>query len=224
MRLIYNSVYDIGDFETCKLKEGYFKTYYAIIELKKDHYSTRDVGFFSKENEWYKKGYYVVPCYFDVKRWICGNKIIMHKRNFCDIFGRPWPHEPQDVDEKDWWKCIEFKKYWGILPEYDHMGYIEDVELYDDADEAINRAKELDILMKLNEKYIKVYNRLDRLEDEGDNLNDFLTKHPPHTKRQKLEYQIKEMTYENKSKTINKLYEDRKKLEDKIKLYTKYNT
>lgn len=224
MRLIYNSVYDIGDFETCELKEGYFKTYYAVIELIKDHYSTRYCGLMSQENEWYNKGYYVVPCYFDVKKWMCGDKIILYKRRFCDMFGRAWPHEPKDVDKKNWWKCAEFKKYWGMIPENSHIGYIEQFELYDDADEAINRAKELDILMKLNEKYDDIYNRLELRRKEKDKLKYFLKRYPPHTERQKLEYQIKEMTYKNKLKTVDKLHNDIKKLENKIKLYTKYNT
>jgi hypothetical protein len=245
MKLQYNSVNDIAVFpeisysnetdqiSSCdKLDEPYIKpeyankTYYCVYELKKDWYSTRDCGWMSKENKWYYKGYYVIPVYLAAYKWVCGNKIVMLPRKFCDIFGSEWPHEPQDVPREQWWIASKFKGYWGIIDCSYLSGYIEDVELYDNVNEAIERAKQLDQLMKINEEIAEITVKLERRKAEKDNLDDYFRHYSYRknhgTQRQQLEYQLKELTYERKMNMINKLYDKKKKLENKQIQYIAY--
>ena len=114
MLLKYDTVYDLADFsgkEAC-LKPEYFKTYYCIKCLREDWFSRLDCGLMSKENHLYKRGYYVIPCYLSAHKWICGDKIVLHKRDFCYMFGSLRESEPQDVKKEEWWIAAKFKRYW----------------------------------------------------------------------------------------------------------------
>lgn len=225
MRLRYNSSEDIAIFPIegdpyIKL-EYTNKTFYCVYCLKKDYYSTRDLGFCSPENKWYNKGYYVIPVYLKAYKWICGNKVVMIPRSFCDMLGRPWNYEPQDVPEKQWWISHDFKNYWSIAKtSLGYLnGYIEDVELYDDVNEAIQRAKELDELMILDEQFNDIVNKLELRRKERDNIVHYLNRYSYRktngTERQKLEYQLKELTYKRKLNIIDKLIDKKKKVECK---------
>ena len=232
MRLRFESVHDLavfpGDWKMPKtnaeanepcMKEEYKKTYYAVLELKKDYYYK---GF--NHNEWYNRGYYVIPVYLKAYRWMCGDKIVLIPREFCDLFGKPWPHEPQDVPRDKWWSAGDFKKYWGLAKTtLGYLsGYIEYYELYDDVDEAISRAKELDALMELNDKIDKVKSLISREEGYQDNLKWKIRGLHPTTKRKKLELEIANMTYEKRDQRLRNAYTKKKKLESKAIHYTRY--
>jgi hypothetical protein len=238
MILRYNSVNDLADFKNvlkypktdeecnkpCMREEYRDKTFYAVLELKKDYWSDAYCGIMSHENKWYKRGYYVIPVYLQAHRWICGDKIVLMPREFCDLFGKPWSREPQDVPRDKWWIAADFKRYWGLtkttlgyLPKY-----IENYELYDDVDEAISRAKELDTLMELNDKLDEVTSTIEREEGLQDNLAYKIRMNHKFTERQKLEHQICEMTYEKRNVRLSKAYDKKKRLEDKIIHYARF--
>ena len=226
MLLKYDSVYDLAEFPKDgkpSLKPEYWKTYYCVMELPKDFYSTANCGLMSKENRWYDRGYYVIPCYLSAHKWLCGDKVVLHYRQFCYLFGEPRMYEPQDVERDDWSVATDFKKYWGLVQtSLDHFGKIEDFELYTDVYEAIARARELDKLMSLTDKWKKVTSSLSEETRLYDNLYYKLKTCPAHTERQKLQHQISLMTQEKREKRIEKLSEEDKKLRDQMKKYKKY--
>ena len=249
MLLKYNSVYDLAIFPEVKLEEKeseffgkyyvsskdskpylkpeYFKTYYCIKYLKEDWFSTLDCGWMSKEEYLYKKGYYVIPCYLSAHRWICGNKIVLHKRDFCYMFGdKPREYEPQDVKKEDWWIAAKFKRYWGLVQERDHFGYLEDYELYDDVHEAISRARELDKLIHIQEKYVRSKNRLANAKRLYDNANEkikSLNRRYPLSRRAELELEMLEIAQDKRTDLIKRLEKEKETLEIKKNSHVEFN-
>jgi len=238
MRLTYNNVYDLAGFQKIDhkmptreeskafLKPQYFKTYYCVLELKNDHYSVRDCGFMSKESKWYKKGYYVIPCYLSAHKWLCGDKVVLHNRLFCYMFGELRDYEPHDVPKEKWYIARDFKPYFGLCNDTGILdGYIENYELYDDVNEAIERAKELDKLLNVKEKHDKVSNSLKYAEYAQDQLEMRLRSRElmPTTHRKKLMRELALTTYEKREKQIDKLEAQEEKLRNEMKKITPYN-
>lgn len=236
MRLEYKDVYELANFPKESknpntgekyeptIKPEHWKTYYCVLELKKDFYSEANCGFMSHENKWYNKGYYVIPCYLSAHKWMCGDKIVLHHRRFCYMFGEPRMYEPQDVKREDWEIAANFKRYWGLMQRQvlDHFGYIENFELYTDVHEAIARAKELDNLMTLTEKWEKVLASLSNETRLYDNLDYKLKRHHAHTERQKLERKMSIMTQNKRAERIDKFSKNEEKLRNEINKFRKY--
>lgn len=249
MKLEYNSVYDIAEFPDIKLEKkhskflgsDYFvpskdcepyikeeyrdKTLYCVFELKNDYYSEAECGFMTKENTWYNRGYYVIPCYLTAHRYANGNKVVLHYRKFCYTFGEPREYEPQDVPKDKWKIASNFKKYWGLVQTSLHyFAYSEDVELYTDVCEAIKRAKELDKLMELTEKYNKVSNSLDSAINLNDKLRSRIASElQPINRKKTLERELAQMTYDKRTKRIKTLLKQNDKLKTEVSKYIPYN-
>lgn len=238
MRLTYNSVYDLADFQKIDhvmptekeskayLKPQYFKTYYCVLELKMNYYSTHDCGLMSKENKWYDKGYYVVPCYLSAHKWFCGDKIVLHYRKFCYTFGELRDYEPHDVPKEKWWIARDFKQYWGLVQSsLGHFGYIESYELYDDVHEAIARAKELDKRLNIKEEYNNANNTLKNAIYAHRQLRSKLNGRElsPTTQRKKLMREIALITQDKREAQIKKLISKVDILRIKMNKIVKYN-
>ena len=128
-----------------------------------------------------------------------------------------------------------FKPYFGVAYDfidncngigYEH--YIEKSELYDDVDEAITRAKELDKLLliddKINDTFKKLVHHKKLLENLQNKMyyQDFQYRRK--TKRQELECELQIMAKENRTKLIEKLKFIYDKLNDKKKNYREFLT
>ena len=221
MRLVYNTVYDIADFNTQKVKSEYNKKYYAVFFLK-NSYTRRSTGGFC--TEWkvdYKRGYYVIPVKLEAHKWLSGDKIIM-RVFFEDSYIRE-----------------TFKPYFGVAYDfidnrngvgYEH--YIEKSELYDDIDEAITRAKELDKLLSIDDKINNTFKKLvhhkkllENLQNKMDYQDFQMSVHyRKKTKRQELEHELQIIAKENRTKLIEKLKFTYNKLNDKKKNYREFLT
>ena len=101
-------------------------------------------------------GYYVVPCYLFIPKYHnLAHPIWLHIREYTWMFGEIREYEPQDVKMADWFKSSTFKDYsWIYGTNYKRDGIkLDECEFYDNADEAVERAKELDIRMKYSKKW-----------------------------------------------------------------------
>ena len=219
MRLVYNTVYDIADFNTQKVKSEYDKKYYAVFFLKNSYTHRSTGGFCGKWEVDYKRGYYVIPVKLEAHKWLAGDKVIMR------VF-----FEDSHIHKT-------FKSYFGVAYDFidDRNGigyehYIEKSELYDDVDEAIARAKELDKLLsiddKINDTFKKMVHHKRLLENLQNKMHyqDFQMSvyYRKKTKRQELERQLKIMANENRIKLIEKLKTTHDKLCDKRKNYREF--
>lgn len=174
MKLEFNDIYKYADFkegEKPKLKDEYWKTYYAVIELYDDWIDKHSYGFGNPCNTEYKRGYYVIPIMLWPHNWVRKKGIFVYPRKFETIWRQVIDYEPQDIPEEHWDDCKKFKHYWGIA---EHMNDrritdAEDIEIYDNINEAIARAKNLDklqmVLFKIGELTGKLNSRKSQLED-----------------------------------------------------------
>lgn len=238
MRFKFESVQDVptlgirDEIESCP-SSYHLKTWYLVYELKSDYYfSSSCIGLMSRDSKWYSKGYYVVPVYLQLCRCMSKAnveylKVKMIPRAFCDLFGRPWPHEPQDVPCDKWSSASKFKEYFGLYGDhysfgYGQRAYTEGKELYDDVEEAISRAKDLDQRMELSDSLQKVNISLDDNIKKRDNARKFLKK-PALTKRQSLEKELKELALNKRLERIETLEKKKQTIESKIEKVMPYN-
>lgn len=212
MKITYNTLNDIADFDTQKMKEGYEETFYAVFFLDYQFHHIWYNGF-GRSTDIYKKGFYVIPVRLVAKRWICGDKVVMKV-----------VHDTLGI-------CGKFKPYYGIGDEligrHGPEQYVDNKELYDDPDEAIARAKELDKLMniidKINKTVKKIVYHKHLLENLQFKMWMYREKTWGKTKRQELEYQLDELALENRKSLIKKLDEQRDSLYKKKEKYQEFS-
>ena len=212
MKLTYNSLNEIADFQAQKMRPGYEGIYYAVLFLKNGYSfdGYRGLGYYKEK---YNKGYYVIPVNLKAFHWICGDKVVMR------------------VAEDRGYVSKSFKHYFGIgkdlIGQYGHEHYIDDKELYDNPDEAITRAKELDKLMNIVDKINNVGNKIRYHKHLLDNLRYKMWVYrngtEKKTKRQELEYQLDVLALENRTALIKKLDEQRDELYKKKSKYQEFN-
>jgi hypothetical protein len=225
MRLEYKDVSELAVFgENTYIKPEYFKTYYCVLELENDYYSTAHCGMMSKENRWYEKGYYVIPVYLSAHKWVCGNKIVLHSREFCYMFGQIRKNEPQDVPRENWYIASNFKKYWGLTQTVlEYFAYIENVELYTDVYEAIERAKILD---KYKKKSEILFDKAKKLSNEMHlkfNLEERLEKFiKTNSNTSKLKYELGLITLDKRKNKIKILTKEIETLTNELEKIEKF--
>ena len=242
MRFKLDSVQDvpvlgIRDKKELETSPYHLKTWYLVYELKSDYYfSSSCIGLMGSVSKTYPKGYYVIPVYLQLCIGMSeANEeypmIKMTPRDFCDMFGRPWSNEPQDVPRDKWSIASKFKEYFGLYGDshsfgYGKRAYTEGQELYDDVEEAISRAKELDQRMKLSDSLQKVNIALDDNIEKRNNARVFLKKcanKTALTKRQSLEKELREIALNNCLERIKTLERKKLSIENKIEKVIPYN-
>lgn len=238
MRFKFDSVQDvpvlgIRDKIESETPSYHLKTWYLVYELKSDYYfSSSCIGLMGSGSKTYPKGYYVIPVYLQLCMGMSeANEdypmIKMIPREFCDMFGRPWSNEPQDVPRDKWSTASKFKEHFGLYGDHYSFGYgksayTEGKELYDDVEEAISRAKDLDQRMELSDSLQKVNIVLDDNIKKRNNAREFLKK-PALTKRQSLEKELREIALNNRLERIKSLEWKKQSIESKIEKVMPYN-
>ena len=230
MQIQYETIYDLADFSgDCnvkpKIKPEYdFKTLYAVYEIRKDIIDHHAYGmdWMKIDGTRYKAGYYVIPCILWCRKWGCGDRVMIWPRRFCSDFGDPWSSEPTDVPREKWWVAQDFKKYFGLAEYMKETGNdtkrVENLELYDNVEEAIARAKELDKLLPIELQIEKIKNNLENnFEDSIRNLKDKLFWNEKLTRKQELQYEMDQLTLANKYSRFIKLYNELEKIKEKEK-------
>lgn len=217
MKLDFSDIYKYADFkegEKPKLKDEYWKTYYAVVELRKDwvdkcSYNMKG----SLDGTVYKQGYYVIPVMIWPQNWVRKKGIFIYGRKFVTCLGYTIEGEPHDVPREHWKDCEKFKYYWGVGEHMnDHATMdAEDTEIYDNINEAIARAKVLDQLLPVLYKIGKSSCQLESRKYHLEEINDKLERN-----------NYKNELYRKLDKTKKEIYtKEIVKLENKIKMLEK---
>jgi hypothetical protein len=135
MKVEIGSIYDIADFSERRMHEAYRvpKTFFCIFPLKEDYHYY--IWYGGRQEYTLRKGYYVIPVVLVPKRWFCGDFVILYCSN---------------EDEESAYICEKYKYYKGVsrqfLGEIGGHKYADatQYELYDNVNEAIDRATELE--------------------------------------------------------------------------------
>ena len=180
MKLDFTDMHKYADFKegkNPKLKDGYWKTYYAVIELRKDWVDRHSYNMSGRpDGTLYKQGYYVIPVTIWPLNFVIKTGIFIYPRKFETIWCKEIDHEPHDVSREHWKDCEKFKYYWGLAEHMNDQSTMNamDAEIYDNIDEAIVRAKVLDQLLPVLHKLGKLTGQLEsrkyHLEEIEDNL------------------------------------------------------
>lgn len=217
MKLDFSDIYKYADFkegEKPKLKDEYWKTYYAVMELRKDwidRHSYNMKG--TPDGTVYKQGYYVIPIMIWPQNYVRKKGIFIYLRRFETMWSKVIENEPHDVPQEHWKDCEKFKHYWGLGEHMNDRATMdtEDTEIYDNIDEAIARAKALDQLLQVLYKIGKLTGRLEsrkyhleEIENKLDcnNYKNELYRKLDETKKEIYTKEIAEL--ENKIKMLEK--------------------
>lgn len=178
MKLEFNDIYKYADFkngEKPKLKDEYWKTYFAVIELYMDWVDMHSYNFGKSKNVEYKQGYYVIPIMIWPQNCVRKRGIYVYPRKFETIWSKVIESEPHDIPKEHWKDCENFKHYWGLAEHMNDRQTVDakDIEIYDNIDEAINRSKNLDQLLNVLNKLGKL---MDELRDKKQHLEDITKK------------------------------------------------